>query len=200
MPSIFDPGAQHDQVDYKIVAGLDRIAQALRSMMWEAGKAHGLTPIQMQCLVFLKYHDDKRRRAGQLAKEFDVTPATVSQAIRVLLKKDFIEKQPLQDDARIQILNLTKQGQKICSQIDNWANNLLPLLDSATSDQKDLFLSMLMSLIESLQKTGNISVTRQCTTCRFFRAADNEMFFCKLLEKEMPAAGLRLDCPEHEAV
>ena len=90
MASIFDPNAQHDQVRFKIIAGLDRISQALRSMMWEQGKTLGLTPIQMQCLVFLNYHSDKKRRAGQLAREFDVTPATVSQAISILIKKGFI--------------------------------------------------------------------------------------------------------------
>ena len=200
MSSIFDPGAQHDQVDYKLIASLDRIAQALKALMWESGKEHGLTPIQMQCLIFLKHHGDEKRRAGQLAKEFDVTPATVSQAIRVLLKKELIEKERLPDDARIQILNLTSKGSEVCGKIENWANALLPHLPSQTSNEKVSALSFLTGLIETLHNAGKISVARQCTTCRFFREAEQGAFYCKLLEKDMSASQLRVDCQEHEPV
>lgn len=202
MASIFDPEAQHDQARYKIIAGLDRISQALKSMMWKLGKTLGLTPIQIHCLVFLRYHDDAKRRAGQLAKEFDVTPATVSQAISILIKKGFLERVPLAQDARIQTLKLTENGQLICTQIEHWANALLPHLEQLSPDHEKVVLSFLTNLISSLQQEGKITVARQCNTCRFFRNSDPSTnsgdFYCKLLEKEMSEIQLRIDCPEHE--
>lgn len=202
MSSIFDPSAQHDEIQFKIIAGLDRISQALKSIMWEQGKQLGLTPIQMQCLIFVKYHDIERRRAGQLAKEFDVTPATISQAVTILRKKGLLKKQPLEEDARIQILTLTNAGEKICNQIDGWANVLVPYLENVSNEHKQVILTFLMSTIAALQKDGMITVARQCGTCRFFRtngAKDSKnAFYCKLLEKHMSASELRIDCPEHE--
>lgn len=204
MDSIFDTSAQHNQVRYKIIAGLDRVSQALRSMMWEHGKSLGLTPIQIQCLVFLKYHDAGKRRAGQLAKELDVTPATISQAIRVLIKKDYLEKQPLADDARIQVIELTSAGKAICAKVENWANGLLPHLEQLSPAEEQTILSFLMGLISALQQSGQITVARQCNTCRFFRTGDStsekQAFYCKLLEQEMSTTDLRVDCAEHETV
>lgn len=199
MDSIFAPDAQHTNSKFKIIAGLDRISQALRAQMWSRGKDYGLTPIQLQCLVFIKYHDADKRRTSHLAREFDVTPATISQAIRTLLQKGYLSRQKLETDARVQILELTKEGQKICNKVDGWANNLLPHLENLTPAHEPIVLQFLMDLIASLHKAGAISVARQCTTCRFFRPlSENNAFYCKLLEQEMSTTQLRVDCPEHE--
>lgn len=199
MDSIFAPDAQHNNTRFKIIAGLDRIAQALRAQMWACGKAYGLTPIQLQCLVFIRHHDAAKRRTSHLAREFDVTPATISQAIRTLLQKGYLTRQKLDSDARVQILNLSAAGEKLCEEIDSWANALLPHLDGLSAEQAPVVLRFLMDFIASLHSAGAISVARQCTTCRFFKATpDTGTFYCKLLERDMSTTDLRIDCPEHE--
>ncbi len=201
MASTFDPASQHNEPLFKIVAGLDRIAQALRTSMWSTGKTLGLTPIQMQVLIFVRYHDEARRRAGYLAKEFDVTPATMSQAISTLIKKELLEKQKLDTDARIQTLALTSNGIAAVDKIENWANILLPHLSDLDTRTQDTVLTFLLDLIASLHKKGVISSARQCTTCRFFRENDDNTleYYCKLLEQPLTKSTLRIDCPEHES-
>ncbi len=200
MASIFDPAAQHDKPLFKIVAGLDRVSQAIRSMMWASGKTLGLTPIQMQVLLFVRYHDASQRRASYLAKEFDVTPATVSQAISTLLKKALLEKRKLVSDARIQTLELTDAGRDTVSKIEDWANVILPHLEGLPLDTQHTIQNFLLELIASLHKAGIISSNRQCTTCRFFRENNeaSSAYYCKLLEKPLSNTSLRIDCPEHE--
>lgn len=199
MLSVFDLSAQEQYSSLKIIAGLERISQALRFLMWDTGKRYGVTPIQMQCLIFICFHSEEQNRAGVLAKEFDVTPATISQTIRALTQKGYLEKKPSSSDARIHTLHLTEQGKEITAQIDNWANTLTPLVDSLENKKQQDLLSVLFELIAAMQKQGIISAARQCTTCRFFRPSDkNDTYFCKLLEKELELNDLRLDCPEHE--
>ncbi len=200
MKSVFDPATQHEHIDYKIIAGLDRISQALRYLMWENGKKHGFTPIQMQCLIFLRFHDEARNRTGVLAREFDVTPTTISQAIKTLTAKGYVERKPLPDDARIQTLRLTPAGEKACAHIDGWANGLLTHLDAFSAQERENAFQFILQLIASLQRAGVISTSRQCTTCRFFRpdGKPDSTFYCKLLERRLESTELRLDCPEHE--
>ena len=202
MKSIFDPSTQHENVSYKIIAGLDRISQALRYLMWENGKQHGLTPIQMQCLIFLRFHDESKNRTGLLAREFDVTPTTISQAIKTLIGKGYVEKKPLPTDARIQILHLTSLGEKICASIHEWANGLLVLLDAFSTEERENAFQFILQFIASLQQAEIISTARQCPTCRFFRpnSEHKSTFYCKLLERHLEPADLRLDCPEHELI
>lgn len=200
MASTFDPAAQHNQPLFKIVAGLDRVSQAIRSSMWSTGKKLGLTPIQMQVLIFVQYHGDARRRTGYLAKEFDVTPATMSQAVNTLIKKELLEKKKLDTDARIQTLELTHAGHAVVEKIENWANVLLPHLEALDASDRETVLSFLLNLIAALHREGVISTARQCTTCRFFRENSSEAapYYCKLLEQPLERATLRIDCPEHE--
>jgi hypothetical protein len=49
--SAFDPVNQQYSTDGKIVAALERIAQAFRVMLWNEGKAASLSPIQLQVLI-----------------------------------------------------------------------------------------------------------------------------------------------------
>ena len=200
MSSVFDPSSQHGNVNYKIIAGLDRISQALRYLMWENGKLHGLTPIQMQCLIFLRYHDESMNRTGVLAKEFDVTPTTISQAIKTLIGKEYVERTSLPGDARIKTLQLTPAGIKACANIDDWAHRLSPLMEAFNEEEREKAFKFIWQLIASLQQVGIISTTRQCSTCRFFKPdPENELvFYCKLLEQRFTFTEMRLDCPEHE--
>lgn len=204
MDSLFDPSQQEQQTDYKIVAALERLSQAFRSLMWSRGKHLGLSPIQMQCLVFIRFHDNKRNRIGHLAKEFDVAPATVSEAVRILVSKGFIEKQASAQDARVQHLVLTAEGLTIVEKIGDWANVLSEPLIQMPQNRKQESLVLLFDLIKSFQQKGLITVARQCTTCRFFRSDDasgpDAVHYCKLLEKALPVPALRVDCPEHELV
>lgn len=49
--SIFDPKNQIKDVSSKIVAGLERISEAFKVLLWEKAKALGLSPIQIQILI-----------------------------------------------------------------------------------------------------------------------------------------------------
>lgn len=202
MDSLFDPSQQEQHADYKIIAALERLSQAFRTLMWSRGKHLGLSPIQMQCLVFIRFHDNKRNRIGHLAKEFDVAPATVSEAVRILVSKGFVQKQASVEDKRVQHLVLTPEGTEVTDKISDWANVLSEPLNEIPIDRKHETLLQLFHLIEAFQQKGLITVARQCTTCRFFRAADTSnpdpIHYCKLLEKDLPLTALRVDCPEHE--
>lgn len=198
MASIFALPYQHDDIDAKIVAGLERISHVLRYLMWEKGKEFGLTPIQMQCLIFIKYHEDRYCRGSQLAKEFEVTPVTISQAVRTLSAKGLIDRRPSEDDARIHTLYLTPDGKKLTNQIDGWANEIAGLVEHLTDNEKKAALSFILTLINSLYERGVMTTARQCTTCRFFRPDGEDAFYCKLLEKKLVLENMRIDCPEHE--
>ncbi len=70
MDSVFNPEEQHLRVDSKVVAALERLNQAFRVLLWEQAQKHGLSPIQIQILVFLLHHDTSLGRVGNLAREF----------------------------------------------------------------------------------------------------------------------------------
>ncbi|WP_207890350.1 MarR family winged helix-turn-helix transcriptional regulator [Rubrobacter taiwanensis] len=89
--SVFDPAAQHGGVDAKIVAALERLGQVFLTLLRERAAEAGLSPIQAR---FLLYHAVELRRVGQLAREFGLTPATVSDAVDALEDKGLLSRDP----------------------------------------------------------------------------------------------------------
>jgi hypothetical protein len=75
-------------------------------------------------------------------------------------------------------------------------------LERFSPEDKEVVVRLLMRLIGSFQRTGIITVTRMCVTCRFFRRnahpAGGSPHHCALLDVTLADSDLRIDCPEHE--
>jgi len=121
LPSVFDPDAQHDDPDAKIVAALERLSQAFRVLLWDEAQPRGLSPVQIRILVHLKHHGPSLRRVGRLAEEFDLAPPTVSDAVSTLEKKGLVRKTTSPRDRRVSILELTDDGERRAEELSGWA-------------------------------------------------------------------------------
>lgn len=203
MESLFDPSRQHQEVESKIIAALERLSQVFRFLLWEKAKTQKLSPIQIQFLIYLYYHAPQLCRVSQLAKEFRLTPATVSDAIASLEKKKLLYRQPWEQDGRIMTLGLTSAGREVALEVASWADVLKKYLPQISPAEKESVMQFLLQLIESLQKAGIISVARMCFSCRFFQPNihpdSGAPHHCQLMDKPLMVRELRLDCPEYEA-
>jgi DNA-binding MarR family transcriptional regulator len=117
LSSVFDLPAQHDDVDARIVAALERLSQALRVRLGEEARERNLSPIQARFLIHLLHHDVELRRVSRLAREFDLTQATVSDAIASLETKGYVRRDPWPEDRRIVTLRLTRDGEDLATSL-----------------------------------------------------------------------------------
>lgn len=188
-------------MDSQLVLALERLAQAHRSLLWEAAKAEGLTPLQVQALLYLSSHDPSHCRVTSLAREFDLTPATVSDAIQALEAKGLLLRQPWPQDGRVVWLRLTARGERLARRIASWTHILRQQLETFSLEEKQAALSFLMRLIAALQRAGVISVARMCFTCLFFQPHvhpdPGAPHHCRFLNQPLSLAELRVDCPDH---
>src|SRR5690554_2520049 len=92
MKSDFDLVHQNQSTESKIVASLERIAQAFRVLLWQESKEFSLSPIQVQLLIFLLHHSEEKRKVSYLANEFNMTKATISDTVKTLENKGLISK------------------------------------------------------------------------------------------------------------
>lgn len=108
--SDFDIAHQANSIESKIVASLERVAQAFRVLLWQESKEFALTPIQVQVLIFLLHHSEDKRKVGYLAKEFNMTKPTIRETIKVLQQKMLVSKENERGNSRSYIINLTEGG------------------------------------------------------------------------------------------
>ncbi len=196
--SIFDQAHQHDDIPNKIVASLERISEAFRVLLWNHAKVKKLSPIQIQILIFIAFHDDKLCNVSHLAKEFNLTKATISDAIRVLDKKGMIEKYYSATDKRAYNIDLSTEGKKVLAEIQDFADPVKAVLHGIDEAEQNLFFKTLSKVIYALNRSGILSVQRTCFGCRFYKKRKND-HYCTLMEKDLLDEDIRIDCAEYEA-
>ena len=195
--SSFDPQYQNNHLNGKIVVALERISEAFKVLLWKEGKENSLTPIQLQLLLFIKYHDQKTCKVNYLAREFNLTKATISETVRLLAKKGYIRKETDPEDTRSYSIYLTQSGNALALECSNFASALEQPVELLSNSKKEALFASLLQLITQLNKAGIISVQRMCSSCRFYQKGAHKDY-CNFLEKELLKPDLRLDCPEHE--
>lgn len=197
--SVFNLKKQNANLDNKIVAGLERLSQVFRILLWEKAKEHSLSPIQIQLLIFIQHHSADKTTVSYLAQEFNFTKPTISDAIKILEQKKLIKKFTDTTDTRSYTINLTATGRKIVSETENFANPLTAIISKANDPDKIVLWENISNLIVRLNKLEVISVQRTCFNCKHY-SIKNKNHFCNLLDLKLLTQDIRIDCKEFELV
>jgi len=132
--SPFDPDFQHDEVRAKLVASVEKVNQGFRSLLWQEATSHGLSPIQIQLIVYLRFHESIDCRVGNLASQFDLTVATISGVLSTLVKKELVIKKFDPDDRRARVIHLTARGSNTADRLAAWADIVMNFLKGSSSE------------------------------------------------------------------
>lgn len=182
--------------DIQIVAALEKLMQVQRILLWDVSKKEGLSPIQIQFLIYVGRYPEELCRVSSLAVEFDLTKATVSDAVSTLEDKGLLSKLREKEDKRSYVLRLTPKGKKLAERINGWQSALLRSISRFDAREKEPVMIFLMELIKSLFDDGVITVARMCIACENLKRRDGEgqPFQCRLTGRSIDAAGLTMGC------
>lgn len=189
-----------ETIERKISVGLERISQVLKTLIWSESATTGLSPIQIQFLVYLNYRGEAK--VNDLADYFNLTPATVSEAVSTLEAKKLVLRERGVEDRRTVWLKLTARGKRLASKISSWANVLEDVVKVLSKDEKKVMLKALVNVIYEFQKRGLIKVSEICITCKYFRPNVHKSALkphhCDFVGKPFGDVDLRIDCPDYE--
>jgi len=195
--SSFNLNEQNQKIESRIVVALERISEAFRVLLWNESKENSLSPIQIQILIFIYFHSLEKCKVGYLADEFNMTKATISDSVKILLSKELVTKETDPIDTRSFSLSLTYEGKKIAKKASLFASSLEQPIEKLTQEQKTIMLNGLLKLIYDLNKSGIITIQRMCFTCSNYQL-EKGVHYCKLLKCQLAENELRIDCAEHE--
>ncbi len=195
--SVFNLKNQNTDLNSRIVAGLERLSQVFRILLWEKAKEQGLSPIQIQLLIFIQHHSSDKATISYLAQEFNFTKPTISDAIKVLEDKKLVKKTAHGTDTRSYTIQLTAAGAKVVVGTEDFAKPLTDIISKAGASDKLILWQNISNLIIQLNKLEVISVQRTCYNCKHF-AIKNKNHFCILLNQKLLTQDIRIDCEEFE--
>lgn len=183
-------------IDLKIVAALERISQALKTLAWIKSKEILLNPIQIQLLIFLLHHSEMNNRVSTLAREFNITNASISDTISSLEQKQLIIKAYNKDDPRNFVVKLTYEGQRTAKEATSYTDELLFAVKKLPASVKKKMFSVLGDIIFELHNSGIVPVQRMCLTCKHYNRS-GQGHYCNLLDRKLIAEELKIDCKDH---
>lgn len=188
-------------LDGKIISALERLSNVLRTLLWQEAVESRFSPIQIQTLLYMTTHSADLCRVGQLAREFGLTAATMSDVVTALQRKGLLTRRRSRADHRRQTLHLTVRGRRHAEALSRWNEVLAAQLAQFPVEEREQALVFLLKLIESLYRAGVITVARTCLTCRFYRRGVRKdpgaSDYCALMDKPLAKRDLRIDCPDH---
>ncbi len=193
MKNVFDSSQQN--MHTKIIVGIERLSTLFRFGLQDQAKKNQLTPLQIQIILFIGLHP-KPSSPSDIADEFALTRATVSDAIKTLINKSLAEKIQDPADARKFSVRLTDQGKQELSSFHPLTQTFDKALGNLSEAECETVWQGILTLFKALHPT-NIPV-RMCYSCQYFKAGDGDStHFCNLMQVTLPSQDLRLDCPEH---
>jgi DNA-binding MarR family transcriptional regulator len=198
----FEPG--QDSTEQRILIGLSKISLALKSQSWQNAGQHGLSPTQSQILSLLRSKGSDGMRLSAVAEGLAVTPATASDAVRVLDEKGLVQKTRSPKDGRAIAITLTPKGYKLAEQTSCWSDVLLDAVGELSELEQTVFLRGLIKIIRKLQESGQIPIMKMCVTCRYFQPnrypEGDHPHHCDFVDAPFGDRNLRLDCADQIVV
>jgi len=195
--SIFSPEQQAGNLSSKVVAALERLSATFRVLLWNEAKQHGLSPIQVQLLIFLLYYPEEKRTVTHLAHYFNMTKATISDAVKSLEGKQLLTRKITEGDSRSHSLHLSKEGKVMARKVERFAIPMLDVVSQLPEDKQAALLESLLQLIYQLNQAEVITPQTMCQNCRFY-SQKNGGHYCNLVKSPLKAGDLRVDCPEFQ--
>lgn len=139
---------------------------------------------------------------GLLAQRYNLTPATVSDALTALENKELLVRTRSEDNKRTVVLSLSTEGKRLARKLGAWLNTLQQHVSELDDEAKPLLLASLMHLIAAFEKDGLISTTHMCAACAYFRPNahpnTSKPHHCAYIDKPFGDAELRIDCPDFQ--
>lgn len=189
---------KESEIDKKIALAFEKLTQVQRILLWERAKNEKLSPIQIQFLTFLDRHSKEKRKVGVLADEFDLSKATVSDAISNLVSKGLLLKEKTKTDKRSSTLRVTDKGKRVLKRVQSWQDILIKYIGEIKNYEKEAVYLFLTELIKNLFDGGIIHTARICSTCgNLHKGSSGDPNKCGLTGREFFDSGINIDCDSH---
>ena len=169
---------------------------------WRNAGPHNLSPLQAD-IVSLLAGSRAPLRQGEIVEALASTAPTVSDAVKVLRRKELLDASHDPGDARVLRVTLSASGRAEAARLSVVSESLGGAVAALTPDDFAAMMRGTVTLMRELQERRAIPVSRMCLTCRFFApnahpAKTGRPHHCNFVDAPFGDAELRVSCPDHE--
>ena len=179
---------------------LDRVGNLLRNEVRADLAPYGLQPIHLEALYYLSICNRFSDTPKAVTEYLGLTKGTVSQSLKVLETKGYIDKQVDSVDKRVTHLTVSSLGKKLVADI--FPPSLMhKTINSGQNNQANMDVlalqQQLQYLLRSIQKENHLQTFGVCSTCRYNRPLADGAHLCGLTNLALSTQEIELICIEH---
>lgn len=182
---------------HQIYGYLERVNSLVRAQEQNLARRYNLQPVQLRMLYYLGICNRYSDTPAGVTDYLQLTKGTVSQSLRILQEKGYVDKQGDQQDKRQVHLELTANGLEIFQQLPP---DLLVEVDQALGEvEAQQMTALLKKLLSTMQYVKGLAGFDVCRTCLYHLPLDETQFRCGLTNETLTAPEAELICREHSA-
>lgn len=154
-----------------IAVGLHKIHLAMR--MKTGSSQTALRAFRSQTLAVLGMQERPDATPEELAGRLGVTVSLIQRMLRHLERRGLIGRQA-QDGGLTGPVRLTAKGRRKAARLRQWPELVAATAPQLSGSHQDTLLRTVERMISSLVERGDISITKMCTPCKYFRPHAHE--------------------------
>ena len=182
-------------------AGLEQLASLARAQSWRTDGTPSLPPTQASILRMLPL-DAQGFRARHIAERLGISAASLSDSLRALESKQWVERLADPHDGRASNVRLTAAGRRLARKLNDPAQGIGALLQDLAEPDLGALLRVTQLLVHQAQQQGLATGVRSCLGCRYFQpntsGKQDKPHYCAYIQQAFGDPELRMDCAEQE--
>lgn len=151
---------------YKTGQCIIQLANAVTWFRNQKVQAMGLTSSQAWVIRYIQKHHNERITAGNLMEQLNLSKPTVSGIIKLLEKKSLLIRYTDEEDARKNIIVLTKKGEDLEERLEEVVMQTEDiLLQGMTKEEQEQLNRLLQNALKNMN-TCRVAVSQERGNCK----------------------------------
>lgn len=184
----------------RVSMALFRISQAIKKITQMDSDEAGLSPLQIQTLLFIFHTRPDMASIGHLANAIGASHVTAVKIVNGLMDKGLAAKEKHPVDKRITTLLLTTSGEELVGRLGKWGDRLEASLQGMSEEAMGQLETGLGGIVHALRNEGYLAVAEPCAGCMHFQPNSGsaaEPHYCKMINRYLSEEQSLKECPEH---
>lgn len=197
------PEHRSESLPARVALTLLRTGSTLLSKETWAAREEGLPTLQANLLVRILHSETRDATVGALAEAFGLTPPTISDSLKALVRKGLLERTHSQEDGRVVFFHCTPRGRTVGKKLSRWAEAVEGSVSALSLQEQTTFMELLTRVLRDRVLEGLPVPENMCVSCGHFQTMGNGggvRFHCRQLNAVLSPEALKTDCLSHEAV
>lgn len=198
--AVFSQDHRAESLSARIALTIIQNGNAAMSSKTTAARQHGLPALQATLLIRIINCEGDGCTVGGLSDALQLTPPTISDSLKALVRKGYLVRRKSSDDGRVVHFRCTPKGKRLAERLASWANPIEASISGLKNKQQEDLMGALTCLLRDQVTSGYSPGEAMCASCDHFEPISWEQhdYHCNRRDIALSPVTIHTDCSGHD--